>query len=252
METVKPGSTIQSLQVGMKIIDLIVATGTPLRFSDIQESTKITKSNLYKYLNTLTLLEILYRDKTTGMYHLGSKLIQYGMAAIGQEDIITRVTPYLQEITQHSNCSVIFAVWTYDGPVIAKIWNSNQSLNIGAQTGSLLPPSSSSGKIFSVFHDSFATSKWLSKEHAGSEYLNMSEQELQSIKKNKISFAKEPLAPSVSSTSIPILNYSAELLGAVTVVGFEGFVPTKPLEELSRYLINKSLEISRNFGYNPK
>ena len=135
MEIVKSGSTIQSLQVGMSIIDSIATTGNPLRFSDIQESTNITKSNLYKYLNTLTQLELLYRDKTTGLYHLGSKLIQYGMAAIGQEDVVTRITSYLQEISHQSNCTVLFTVWTYNGPVVAKIWNSNQSLNIGAQLG---------------------------------------------------------------------------------------------------------------------
>lgn len=59
-------------------------------------------------MNTLTQLELLYRDKTTGMYHLGSKLIQYGMAAIGNEDITSRITPYLQEISHNTSCTVLF------------------------------------------------------------------------------------------------------------------------------------------------
>lgn len=249
METVKSGSTIQSLQVGMSIVDTLASTGNPLRFSDIQEATNITKSNLYKYLNTLTQLDLLYRDKTTGLYQLGSKLIQYGMAAIGQQDVATRVTPYLQEISHHSSCTVLFTVWTYNGPVIAKIWNSNQLLNIGAQMGTLLPPSSSSGKIFESFLDSSITSEWLLNATNEPTKSWLSDSERQSIEKQKIAFAKEPLVPAVSSTSIAILNYNNELLGAVTVVGFTADIPTSPAEELSQYLIQMAKDISKNFGY---
>lgn len=249
MEIVKSSSTIQSLQVGMSIIDAIASTGSPLRFSDIQKMTDITKSNLYKYLNTLTQLELLYRDKSTGLYSLGSKLIQYGVAAIGQEDVVTKIYPYLQEISQRSNCTVLFSVWSNNGPLIARIQNSTQSLNIGAQIGSLLPPSSSSGKIFTCFLPPAITSEWISSTDYGPENRKMSENEIQNIKTHKIAFAKEPLVPSVSSLSIPILNYNSDLLGAITVVGFTDFVPADPGEELSQYIIEMSAEISRVFGH---
>jgi DNA-binding IclR family transcriptional regulator len=223
MEIVKTGSTIQSLQIGMSIIDLLASQRTPLRFSDIQELTEITKSNLYKYLNTLTQLELLYRDKTTGMYHLGSKLIQYGMAAIGNEDVTSRITPYLQEISHHTSCTVLFSVWTYDGPITAKIWNSNQNLNIGAQLGTRL------------------------RNVTGS-FLNETN-EYDGIRKYKIAFAKEPLVPSVSSMSIPVFNYNSELLGAITAVGFTENIPDHYEDPLSVYLRKSCLEISNIFGY---
>jgi DNA-binding IclR family transcriptional regulator len=249
MEIVKSGSTIQSLQIGMSIIDLLASQRNPLRFSDIQESTEITKSNLYKYLNTLTQLELLYRDKTTGMYSLGSKLIQYGMAAIGNEDVTSRITPYLQEISHHTSCTVLFSVWTYDGPITAKIWNSNQNLNIGAQLGTRLPPSSSSGKVFTVFQDSSITADWIEKDNNVSAAFLRGTKEYQAIQKNKIAFAKEPLVPSVSSMSIPIFNYNAELLGAITAVGFTESIPDHYEDPLSQYLRKSFLEISNIFGY---
>lgn len=252
MEIVKSNSTIQSLQIGVSIIDLLASQRTPLRFSDIQELTEITKSNLYKYLNTLTQLDLLYRDKTTGMYHLGSKLIQYGMAAIGNEDVTSRIAPFLQEISHHTSCTVLFSVWTYDGPITAKIWNSNQSLNIGAQLGTRLPPASSSGKVFTVFQDRSLTADWIEKEKNVSLALHPEMNEYQSIQKHKIAFAKEPLVPSVSSMSIPIFNYNADLLGAITAVGFTENIPDHYDEPLSKYLNTCFLEISNIFGYTPK
>jgi DNA-binding IclR family transcriptional regulator len=250
MNIVKSGSTIQSLQIGISIIDLISSNNTPMRFSDIQEATGITKSNLYKYLNTLTQLNILYRDKTTSMYQLGNKLIQYGMAAIGHNDTIARITPYLQEISAYTSCTVLFSVWSHHGPITAKIWNSNNILNIGAQLGSNLPPSSSTGKIFTAFLDASQTKEWL--EHEGQNGREMKEEEIVEIKKQHIAFAREPLVTSISSMSIPILNFNHELLGTVTVVGFTDTIPTDPNDQMSRYLIRYHKEISSVFGYPDK
>jgi len=58
MEITKNGSTIQSLQIGIGILDVLINNGTPMKFVEIQEKTNMTKSNLYKYMNTLTLLDL--------------------------------------------------------------------------------------------------------------------------------------------------------------------------------------------------
>ena len=94
MEDIKKGTTIQSLQIGMGIIESIAKQRRPLKFTEIQDLTQITKSNLYKYLNTFTQLGILYRNKDTGEYVLGSKLIEYGMSAVDQENVIDRISPF--------------------------------------------------------------------------------------------------------------------------------------------------------------
>ena len=250
IEKSKKGTVIQSLQVGMSIVDLIAKYGKPIKFTDIYEHTKITKSNLYKYLNTLTQLQILYRDRESNLYSLGSKLTEYGMAAIDQEDVVGKITSYLQEINRTCNETVIFAVWTYNGPMVVKIINGNRGLNIGAQIGSYLPLFSATGKLFSVFQDERETQYWREKEleQFGDYKINL-EKELVKVRTHKISFASEPLVPQVSSVSLPVFNYCKNLIGAFTVVGFTETVPKDIDDELARYLIEKSEEISQVFGY---
>lgn len=246
MKIEKDNSTIQSLQIGISIIDFIYQKGSPQRFTEIQEATGITKSNLYKYLNTLTRLDLLYRDKKTNMYHLGSRLIQYGMAAIGHNDISMKISPFMQEISVCTKCTVIFSVWTYKGPVTAKIWNSNQAINIGAQLGSLLPPQSSAGKVFLAFLDKNLTENWR-EEHGWKESKKISE-ELKQIRRDKIAFAREPLVPSISSVSIPIFDYHNELAGVLGVVGFNENIPKHPDDPICKYLIECHKEISNLLG----
>jgi len=247
MEMKKNKGTIQSLETGFKIIHVVAEANRPLRFADIQEKTQLLKSNLYKYMATLTGLDLLYRDKETGFYYLGSKLIQLGMQAVGSQDTITRITPYLQSISQYSNCTALFSANTSNGPIVTKINYSDQILNIGAQIGTFLPPSSSSGKTFHVFARQ-QSSNW---KDSANNLLTIEDDEYQQIINDKIAFAKEPIVTSVSSLSIPIFSYTNELIGIITVVGFAPNLPSSKNDALVDYLLEMQEEISQLFGYHP-
>ncbi|MCM3767117.1 IclR family transcriptional regulator [Neobacillus niacini] len=251
MEAVKKGTTIQSLEIGMSILDAIAKQGKPLKFTDIQDLTQITKSNLYKYLNTFTQLGILYRTKDTGEYVLGSKLIEYGMAATDQENVIDRITPFLHEINEKSSSTVLFSIWTQNGPMIVKDINTNRGINIGAQIGTFLPISSATGKVFMAFLDEQILHDWKVSEfnQLPQEMVGQLENACSAVREKGITFAREPLVTSVSSVSFPVFNYKKKLLGAVTVVGFSEFIPDNENDELSHYLIRISKEISSCFGY---
>src|SRR5690625_4814788 len=240
MEPKKSRNTIQSLKIGLSIIDVIVSEKRPLGIAEIQEQTQITKSNLYKYLNTLIQDDLIYRNEQTGLYHLGTKLIQYGMAAMENKDIVATITPYLQSISSYTKSSVIFAVPTYNGPVIVKIRRSNQILSIGAELGTLLPPNSATGKVFHMFSNDSMVDTW-KKIHE--RVINGDKVEFQKIKTEKIAFANEPLIPQVSSVAIPIFSFNNELVGIITVVGFSSDVPQTISEPISQYLQEMQEEI---------
>jgi DNA-binding IclR family transcriptional regulator len=252
MKELKKGTSIQSLQIGFSIVELVAFHGQPMTFTEIFESTKITKSNLYKYLNTLTHLGLLYRDKA-GLYSLGSKLIEYGMAAVSRENVIDRVSPYLQEINRHCKQTALFAAWTYNGPMVVKIANNNEGLNIGAQIGSYLPILSANGKVFAAFMPPAEIAEWKQREleKIGPQRLEELEAECELVRRYGISFANEPLVPSISSVAVPIFNYKKQLLGAITLVGFTGMIPKDVNNVISQYLLKVSLEISQGYGYEP-
>ncbi len=253
MNNEKNPAMIGSLQVGMGVLDIIASQTHPLKFTEIQELTQITKSNLYKYLNTLTHLELLHKDKKTGSYSLGPKMITYGMAAIGQQELVAKVTPYLQESSRFTSLTTLLAVWTHSGPVIASISSISTGLNIGAQIGTRLPILSSSGKIFSAFQAASIAQQWKQTElQTISEHQKeLFEQEERIIQSQMIAFAKEPLVTHVSSASVPIFNYNSELIGCLTLVGFSEIVPKQLEDSFSQYLLQLSGSISTIFGYKP-
>lgn len=237
---------IQSLQIGIGILEIIAEQNRPLKFTEIQELTGISKSNLYKYINTFVQSQILHRDSETGSYLFGSKLIKFGLVAADQENVLGRITPYLEMLSKKSNCSVTYSIWTENGPMVIKLYNSNGGFNIGVQVGTILPPGSSAGKIFLTFKEQPLISEWKEQELEGMplEQREAFEQELRTIRQSEIAFAAEPIVQSVSSVSFPVFNHQKQLISAVAVVGFNGQIPKTEDEPLSQYIKEISKQIS--------
>src|SRR4051812_21143561 len=84
----KKQAVIQSLQTGFGLIEMIAKERRPMKFTEIQQLSNMTKSKMYKYLTTLTQTGFLYRDSITNMYRLGNKLIKLGNIAQGDTSII--------------------------------------------------------------------------------------------------------------------------------------------------------------------
>lgn len=250
----KATNVIQSLQVGCDLLELIASNGKPLKYNEIYQLSQMTKSNLHKYLHTLTLVGLLYRDKGSGMYTLGSKLIEYGLKAVNQENVVERVMPFLQEINQVCKNTVLLTSWSQNGPMVVRLINAQDGLNIGAQLGTVLPSMSAAGKIFSAFQEENVLAEWKAEElrRMDEDQQALYEHEIQTVRTHGLALASEPLVPSISSIAFPIFNFDARLLGVVVVVGFSNTIANKLDDMMSQYLIKMRNEVCEAFGYNMK
>ena len=252
MSETKPSTTkvIQSLLVGYELLELVAASEKPLKFNEIYEQTKMSKSNLHKYLHTLTSVGLLYRDRSNGLYTLGSKLVEYGMKAVNQENMMERVMPFLQEINQASKSTVLLTSWSQSRPIVVRLINSQEGLNIGAQLGTVLPVTSAAGKVFAAFLDDYLLEEWMAEqtERMSDEQRAALQHDIQSVRRTGIAFASEPLVPSISSIAIPMFNFESRLLGVIVVVGFSHMIASSIDDMMSQYLIKMRNEISQAFG----
>lgn len=247
----KDVNKIQSLLMGFSVIDIVLKHGAPIKFNDIHHKSTITKSNLSKYLNTLLSLEILYRDPESGLFSPGSKVLEYGMLALNQEDVISKATPILEEINLESSETTLLALWTPRGPMIAKMINSLSGLNLGGQVGSMLPIHSAVAKVFCAFKSGPILDKWVEDQLIQHGNLTKEEllSEIQTIKATKFSSAVDSLRKNINSMAVPILNFNNEIMGVIAIVGFKEDLSVEEGGTQSEFLMAKSKEISKIFGY---
>lgn len=238
---------IQSLQIGLNILEIIAAQKEPLRFTEIQSLTSMTKSNLYKYLSTLNDFGYIQRNPDN-TYSLGHKLIKLGNVAQERSPLVEVIIPHLKNISDHTGLTALLALPTENGPLVSYISSATYGINIGAQIGTNLPLNSSTGIVFAAFRNPLLRN-WMEKELS---HVNQREEILKELDKTKNSFYAskiEPLVTHVSSFSVPILNYDEELLGAITIVGYTETVPTDPFHPISQLVINICKDISAFYGY---
>lgn len=241
---------IQSLQVGLNILDVLAEQKEPLKFTDIQNLTSMTKSNLYKYLSTLCEFGVVHRDAVTNAYSLGQKLVQLGSIALGQSSIIELVIPYLKKINDNTNLTALLAIPSVNGPLITYISSADYGINIGAQIGTTLPLSSSTGIIYSAFPD-IQKNIWVESEASKltKEEIKIFETEKENARKLFFTSKIEPLVKHVSSFSVPILNFNKELIGAITIVGYTEIVPNTADHPTAQFVLEISRQVSKYYGY---
>jgi IclR family transcriptional regulator, acetate operon repressor len=251
MTTEQKTAVIQSLQIGLQLLEIIAKENEPLKFTEIQNLTSMTKSNLYKYLATLNQFGAIYRNPHTNTYSLGPKLVQLGSAALSQTSLIEIAIPFFKKINEHTNLTALLAVPTARGPLVSYIMSADYGINIGAQIGTTLPLTSSTGIVFSAFEKAEPMIEWEEIE-----FKKYSEIELQQIYKEqeearKTLFAAktEPLIEHVSSFCVPILNFNDQIVGAITIVGHTEAVPRTLDHQISQYVHDVASQLSNYYGY---
>ena len=244
-------AVIQSLQIGLNLLEILASEKEPLKFTEIQNLTSMTKSNLHKYLATLSQFGMVYRNQQNNTYTLGPKLVQLGNAALSQSSLIEIAIPFFKKINEHTNLTALLAVPSVKGPLVSYILSADYGINIGAQIGTTLPMSSSTGVIFSAFEVKTSMIEWEQEELSKLNKADLEELQHKKDETRNTLFASriEPLIKHVSSFSVPILNYNHELIGAITIVGHTETVPETVEHPISQFVLDIALQISQSHGF---
>lgn len=245
--TLKKQATIQSLQNGLFILEMIANEKRPLKFTEIQQLTKMTKSNVHKYLATLTLQGFLHKNQEHQTYQLGTKIMELASSE-NRASIVDVAAPYVKAFTQLNGITALIALPTEDGPLIKNIWSVTYGINIGAQNGTTLPLYSSTGVIFFAFEKGNLMQNWLQQSLASLDKNTRRKiiEEKPKIRAEKFVLKSEPLVAHISSCSVPIFNSKHQLVAAITAVGIHGAMPKTVDDPIAQQMIQLAHDISRN------
>lgn len=204
MEKATNQQIIQSFAAGISLLELIIQQQKPLNVHEIQALSNMKTSNLYKYLNTLTAKGLLEKNDTH--YTVGATLFHWNsLLAAKSQSLLERVSQKLEMISTQTGLTALIAVPTVKGPLVTTIFSAHYGVNIGAQIGQYLPEKSSSSLIQQAF-------------------------EAPLVMKEPFVHASEPLVSHISSCSMPIREHE-QLVGMLTLVGFDPLIPKKSTDE---------------------
>ena len=94
-DTGSAAGTVQSLQRGLQILDMVVQSGEPLRLADIARDLEMDRASAFRLLQTLERNSLVAKDPVRKNYTVGGRLLQWA-STIGQDvNLVATARPYL-------------------------------------------------------------------------------------------------------------------------------------------------------------
>ncbi len=143
---------VRAVERALDILSCFLKDEPTLSLTQIAERVGMHKSTVHRLLSTLEGKRFVYRDKSTGMYHLGFRFLEMTSLVSGDTDIERWALPYLERLVAEFGETVDLA--TLDGPdvVYLQVVESHQRVRLAAAPGSRLPAfCTASGKAFMAY-----------------------------------------------------------------------------------------------------
>jgi DNA-binding IclR family transcriptional regulator len=91
-------NTSETLDKGLKILNLYCEEKATYRLSEISRSLNISKTSVFRFVNTLCEHGYLQKDNKAKTYSLGIRTIPLAHSFLQKADIVQRIKPYVDEV----------------------------------------------------------------------------------------------------------------------------------------------------------
>ena len=172
--TNKNQSGVQSLEIGLSILDVLIDHNEPMMLKDIAQVMEMHPAKCHRYL--VSLIRKNYARKLgDGRYGLGDRvnaLAALGHAGYNQNNILERLTHIANEIKDTLNCAVQIAKWFNEGPIIIHSVEPDSPISIITRIGSRMPlTTSATGQLFASYQpdtiiEPLVMAEWYTKDKA--------------------------------------------------------------------------------------
>jgi len=120
-----------------------------LTLTQISERVGIHKSTVHRLLATLESRRLVQRDHASGMYHLGSRLMEMAFLVLQSNDLMRLARPYMDGLAAEHRETVDLAVLEGADVVYLQVVESPQRVKLAAAPGQRLPAfCTATGKAF--------------------------------------------------------------------------------------------------------
>lgn len=241
---------IQSIEIGVSILQLVAAAEKPLTITELAELSGTSKSKIYRYLNSFVRTGMLEKNQDL-KYVLGRELLRLGLKASNDIKIVDIARPYLIHLKEKFNETSGLAVFGGDGPIFVSWEESVGPINIGIKVGSKVGiTDSATGKAFASHLPESETYALIAKELANNpQAISDFKATLADIRENGYSYTDDTIVQGISAVAAPIFDRNKVIVGVVCVVGLSNSINTAPDSELVIDLKQYGKQISQELGW---
>ncbi len=250
--------SVQAVERALKILIILAEARNPLTLSQIRDRTGLNISTAHRLLHTLMKDGFINQDSENGKYMLGLRTFEVGHAALYSFDIRNLARPFLQELVDRCNETTNLAILDQDDVVYIDQIESSNMIQIFARIGSRGPVHcTGAGKTLLAYYSDRELERFLQRKAPLPSYTANTitdparlKEELLLIRKRGYALDNGELEDGVRCVAVPIRNFEAKAIAAVSVSGpdtrlTDAFIHESLLPEVQL----SAARISERLGY---
>ncbi|MFW8596084.1 IclR family transcriptional regulator [Cribrihabitans neustonicus] len=234
----------------MDILDIVVAFGRAVRFSEVLEASPYPKATLHRILQTLTSQGMLAYDTDRQVYVPGMRLVRIARHAWDQSSLAPMARPFLRTLAEDVGETVHLAQMENSRVVFIEKVTPEQGFQTMARPGRRSPAHCTGvGKVMLAFMDEARQREALERQlyqsftpatHAGPDTLRS---ELEQIRAAGVAFDREEHEQGIISIAAPIHGSADRVIGAISVVTSAFRMSLEDLEKFQPALLRTAAQI---------
>ncbi len=217
--------SVRAVDRALDILQCFSQERPMLSLTQLAEQMGLSKSTVHRLLTTLEARRFVSRNRTTGTYHLGYRLMEMASLVLRDADRQQWVTPYLQRLADECGETIDLAV--LDGPhvVYLQVVESPQRVKIAAAVGQRLPAHcTASGKAFMAFLPDDQVAAILNAgltSYTSHTLVSLPDlyQELRATRERGFAISVEEYENDIHAVAAPILDAGGYPLAVIAIVG---------------------------------
>lgn len=205
------GAGVQSVEIGMRVIEYFVSTTGPQPLRDVSKGTGLGPSAAHRYVVSFVRSGMLVQ-LADQRYELGPLATRLGFAALSRIDVLQVAIAALDQFVSDTGATAMLSVWSERGPLVVRWIQGASPVYTTIAVGSVLPIlTSATGQVFLAWCSDAAVialsgnkakALALAKTVSAAGYADIS----------------GDLVPGLNAVSVPVLDGTGSLVAAITAV----------------------------------
>ncbi|MCX7680255.1 MAG: IclR family transcriptional regulator [Spirochaetes bacterium] len=246
--------TIQSLERGLKILDILRKSEKPLSLNQIAAHFNIDRSSIFRLLATLAHHNFVHQDPETKKYSLGFKIMELSGAFGEQTKIEIFLRPILKTVCEKTNQNAHLAILDRNEVVFIAVEQPRQNLSMHISVGTREPAFPTAlGKVLLAFQNEDVVKKIVRsvtlKKYTQNTITSHTHylKHLQEIIQQRFAIDNEEFRKGIICIAAPVFNHRGIVEYSIGISGTKEQINSKRKEYIS-IVKDASLEASRLLG----
>jgi IclR family KDG regulon transcriptional repressor len=249
---------VESVSAVLKVFSILqeLSRCEAASLSELETSLMMSKSTIYRFLQTMQTLGYVEQDESTEKYFLTLELFHVGARALYHTEIQKIANPIMKRIVNETSETVHLGELDRDSIIYTHKVESNYSLRMGSQIGRRADIHSTAiGKILSAFSadsdhilDVVKSSKFIKHTEKTLETYEQFEEQVDWTRKNGFAYDNEENEPSLLCIAVPVFNFLEQSIASMSM-SFPNFrCSAEKYEQYHEIMKNAAIELSTKLG----